>query len=310
MDNVCHTLVGLAAARAGLDRQSRLATATLAISANLPDIDVLVFGTDVPAVSFRRGWTHGPIAQLLLPLACAGVMWLLARRGTDGRPHPPPASPRVSFAWLLALSCFGVYTHVFLDYLNNYGVRLLMPFSHRWFYGDAVFIVDIWLWLMLGLGWWLSRRGNTRPARLGLTAASIYIALMLISARASRSIIAGKWMEATGSLPADLMVGPVPLNPFRKDIIIDAGDHYVTGRFDWIPRQVIFDPRHIDKNDHDPSVATAATDPKVAGILVWSRFPFWTLQTAPGGTEVTVSDVRFARLGRAGFSATTIVRQP
>ena len=83
----------------------------------------------------------------------------------------------------------------------------------------------------------------------------------------------------------------------------------MTGRFDCYARPYSFDPRRIDKNDHDPVVTPAAADPTVAGILVWSRFPFWTLQAAPGGVEVTVSDVRFARMGRAGFSATTIVRQ-
>ena len=41
-------------------------------------------------------------------------------------------------------------THPVLDWLNNYGIRLLMPFSPRWFYGDAVFIIDPWLWLALG----------------------------------------------------------------------------------------------------------------------------------------------------------------
>ena len=49
-------------------------------------------------------------------------------------------------------------SHVALDLLNNYGVRLLMPFSNRWFYGDAVFIIDPWLWLTLGAGIWLTRR--------------------------------------------------------------------------------------------------------------------------------------------------------
>src|SRR5215210_548245 len=101
MDNVCHTLVGLAAARAGLGTRTGLATATLAISANLPDIDVLVFATSIPSVAFRRGWTHGPIAQLLLPLACAGAIWWFARR------RYVPAS----FRWLLALSFIGIYTH-------------------------------------------------------------------------------------------------------------------------------------------------------------------------------------------------------
>lgn len=297
MDNVCHTLVGLAAARAGLNTRTGLATATLAISANLPDIDVLVFATSVPSVAFRRGWTHGPIAQLLLPLACAGAMWLFGRR----------RSVATSFSWLLALSFIGIYTHVFLDYLNTYGVRLLMPFSHRWFYGDAVFIVDLWLWGMLGLGWWRSRRGRTRPARIGLTAASVYIVLMLISARASRSIIAGKWTEATGAPPAQLMVGPVPVTPFRKSIIIDAGDHYVTGRFDWLPRRVVFDPERVAKNAQHPAVAAARSDGKVAGILVWSRFPFWTVRPVGSGFEVTLGDVRFAGMDRGGFSATAVV---
>ena len=78
MDNVCHTLVGVAVARTGLHRKTALATSTAAIAANLPDIDVLVFATSVPAVAFRRGITHGVPAQALLPIACAAVMWWLA----------------------------------------------------------------------------------------------------------------------------------------------------------------------------------------------------------------------------------------
>ena len=44
----------------------------------------------------------------------------------------------------------GTLSHPFLDWLNNYGVRLLMPFSGRWFYGDALFIVDPFLWIVFG----------------------------------------------------------------------------------------------------------------------------------------------------------------
>ena len=55
MDNVCHTLVGAAFGEAGLKRRTRFGGATLMIAANLPDLDVLVFTTDVPSVAFRRG---------------------------------------------------------------------------------------------------------------------------------------------------------------------------------------------------------------------------------------------------------------
>ncbi len=48
------------------------------------------------------------------------------------------------------LSYLGVATHPLLDWLNTYGIRLLMPLDPRWFYGDAVFIVDPWIWLVSG----------------------------------------------------------------------------------------------------------------------------------------------------------------
>ena len=94
MDNICHTLVGVAAARAGLATKTSLATATLAIASNLPDIDVLAFTTGIPAVALRRGWTHGVLAQAVLPIAFAGVMWMVARstHSAPRIPHPAPGS--------------------------------------------------------------------------------------------------------------------------------------------------------------------------------------------------------------------------
>src|SRR5204863_1442164 len=97
MDNVCHTLVGAAFGESGLKRRTAFGNATLMISANIPDIDVFVFATRTPSVAFRRGWTHGVLAQALLPIALTGVMWLIARRWR------PLAGPPVRIGWLLAL---------------------------------------------------------------------------------------------------------------------------------------------------------------------------------------------------------------
>ena len=41
-------------------------------------------------------------------------------------------------------------THPLLDWTNNYGIRFLLPWSQKWSYGDLVFIVDPYLWLILG----------------------------------------------------------------------------------------------------------------------------------------------------------------
>ncbi|MEX2661620.1 MAG: metal-dependent hydrolase [Vicinamibacterales bacterium] len=301
MDNVCHTLVGVAVAQAGFTRRTALATVTGAIAANLPDIDALVFLTDVPVVAFRRGITHGAPAQLLLPLACAAVMWGIGRRRAV-RQGPAP-----HFGWLLVLSYVGILTHVFLDFLNTYGIRLLSPLSPRWFYGDAVFIVDVWLWLMLGAGAFFARKGSPRVAAAALACATIYIGGMLVSARLSRALVEDAWLTRAGLPPQGLMVGPAPLTPFRKNVIVDAGDHYVEGNFSWFPARVSFDDR-TPKNDDLPAVAAARLDPEIAGILVWSRFPFWEIREVTGGTEVRVRDMRFKRLGAGTFTAATVVR--
>ncbi|NOT43050.1 MAG: metal-dependent hydrolase [Acidobacteria bacterium] len=294
MDNLCHTLAGAAMGEAGLKRSTRFGTLALMVSANLPDIDVLVFLTSVPAVAFRRGWTHGILAQLILPLCLTGALvafdrWRPAAEGTS-RARP---------GWLLLLACAGVYSHVLLDLLNTYGVRLLMPVSGQWFYGDAVFIIDPWIWLALGLGVRVARRrGAVRPARVALAVATVYVVLMVGAAAWSARIVEAGWRDVHGRPPAALMAGPVPLSPLHRQVIVDAGDYYATGTLRLWPRLLRFDDDIVPKDDGGDEVARARSAPAVAGFLVWSRFPFWDVTETPEGTRVTVRDMRFVdRLG-------------
>jgi len=149
MDNLTHSLAGAALAATGLRRTTPLATATLVLAANAPDVDAFVylFGDSYDGLAFRRGWTHGPIAMAVLPFVVAAVIlgwdrWVRRRR----RPDAPPARP-----WpVVLLALLGGLTHPALDWMNTYGIRLLMPFDRRWFYGDALFIIDPWVWLLLG----------------------------------------------------------------------------------------------------------------------------------------------------------------
>src|SRR6185295_8466000 len=80
IDPVCHTLAGAALARSGLARRTALGTATLLIGANLPDLDVLAY-LDGPAadLSFRRGWTHGLPALIVLPFVLTAAILGLDR---------------------------------------------------------------------------------------------------------------------------------------------------------------------------------------------------------------------------------------
>ena len=160
MDPLTHTLVGASLAQTRFGRV-RLGTATCVIGANLPDIDAATYflGSDL-ALGFRRGWTHGVLAMAVLPLLLAWVMHQIDRV----RCRRTPAATPVPVGQLVGLSYVAVLTHSPLDWMNTYGIRLLMPFDGRWFYGDALFIVDPWVWLLLGTIAMLAHSGSRLQA--------------------------------------------------------------------------------------------------------------------------------------------------
>ena len=180
MDNLTHSLVGALIGQAGLKRKTGLAMPALVIGANLPDVDAACFLwlDGVQHLAFRRGITHGPIAWVLLPLLLAGALWGFDR-WQDRRGKRSEARVPVRFGWLYALSFLACLTHPALDWLNVYGIRLLEPFSSRWFYGDVLFIIDVWLWAGLGFATWLSVRRGKRGGRVARKVARIGLSVAL-----------------------------------------------------------------------------------------------------------------------------------
>jgi inner membrane protein len=153
MDPLTHTLVGANLSTTKLGEKTRYAAPALIIGANLPDIDGVCYLIDSDlALWFRRGWTHGVLALIVLPFVLAVALRFYARLRDDGE--------AIDFRWLTILSAIGIWSHPALDWLNTYGVRLLMPFSGKWFYGDSVYIMDPWLWLALGCGYLAGRRAT------------------------------------------------------------------------------------------------------------------------------------------------------
>jgi hypothetical protein len=128
------------------------------------------------------------------------------------------------------------------------------------------------------------------------------VLIMLASAQAARHFVLDSWRQIHGTAPASLMVGPLPVVPFAREVIVDAGDHYETGRFSWLPAAVQF-ADVIPKRRDGPEVARAREAANVRAFLVWSRFPYWEQQPVPSGTRVTVRDMRFGDR----FAASTIV---
>ena len=147
MDNFTHSLIGLAASKAGLEKLSPGTTTLCLLAANAPDSDIvtLIFGRWT-YLQHHRGITHSIVGTIALALALPLVFYLV--EAVIARVRNRTRSIRLR--GLLIASIIVSATHPIMDWTNNYGVRFLLPWNSRWFYGDFVFVIDPFLWMILG----------------------------------------------------------------------------------------------------------------------------------------------------------------
>lgn len=359
MDNLAHSLVGAWMAEAGLKRTTPLATATLVIGANLPDVDAFVsFAGSDASLYWRRGWTHGVLLLALWPFVLTGLMLLWDRHVRRRRkPDLPPAR----FGPLLVCSVLSVLSHPALDWLNTYGVRLLMPFDGTWFYGDALFIIDPWVWLLAGAavvmadartrrsiaGWVVLGAATTAlitvpdfvpwPAKVlwsvGLIAIIwlrvsrttvltaqhvttvcgvglvLYLGAILVGSQvAAPQALA--WLRAQ-NLPVERTIaGPIPANPFVRDIIALGPDryHFVSANL-LEPEDNRFrfsDASQPREPNPRPVIQAALTAPEIRGLANWLRLPTYDVAQTADGWRVTIRDVRYSRMPGTGLGTAVV----
>lgn len=142
MENLAHTLTGIVISRTGLHRKVPFGTTSFVIAANLADIDsVTAFKGSLQYLHYHRGFTHSLAGTLALTLMISLGLWLWNRRYGDRK-----------FALggiIVGLSAVFA-SHPLLDYTNSYGIWPLLPFSQLRIFGDLVFIVDPYFWVILG----------------------------------------------------------------------------------------------------------------------------------------------------------------
>ncbi len=357
MDPLAHTLVGATLAETTVGRTTARAVPMLILAANAPDIDaVTMFVSRDLSLGFRRGWTHGVLSLMILPLLLAGLVLLADRAIAHARQRPA----RARAGPLIALGYLGILTHPALDWLNTYGVRLLMPFDGRWFYGDALFIVDPWLWLLasatvvlahseatgsraawvslgllstalvtgvagvpsearvawlVGIGVICGLRawGGVQPGLMRrrmatgcLGAAMAYIATMVIGSRLAADQ-ARTWLAEHGETATAIMAGPIPANPFVRDIVVVDDTHYHFLELHWLGQPLIRPTATaIDRGPRGPIIEAALEAPHLQGLTTWMRFPAFGVEDERDGYRVTVQDVRYMRRRDTNLGTTVV----
>jgi inner membrane protein len=198
------------------------------------------------------------------------------------------------------LAYIGCLSHPLFDWFNSYGIRLLEPFSSQWFYGDTIFIIDIWLWCALIAGVWLSLRGERRgqpswriPAITSMAAIILYIfANGLITGRAEQ--LTGRAVQSQfGIVPAMVVANPVPVQFWKREMLWRDSNHYGQGVFS-APDQVVLDPK-IGQHEMSNTFALAelSKDKNAKAFLFWSRMPVLREELREESKVRILSDQRF-----------------
>jgi inner membrane protein len=335
MDPLTHTLVGANLGATRFAEKSRLAVAAFVIGANLPDVDSILYftGHDDLALYVRRGWTHGVLALVLLPFIQTALLLAYDKL----RPHP---TRKADARWLLVLSAFAILTHPFLDWLNNYGMRWLMPFRGTWFYGDSVYIMDPWLWLILGCGWLAPRRANwwsvgalavVTALLLNIVAGRsasyvpvvLGVAIVLMAALLWRSDITAHRFAlialvlAAAYIVARLGIHAYVANDVQKETragTVMAAPHPIDPtRWDvvvrtgdhyrygrWLRGRLTLAEDRLPVAKASPEWTIAQNEPTVRGFMTWARFPWYEVERTATHTRILVHDARYAVRRRAG----------
>ena len=173
MDNLTHTFIGWTLSRAGLNRFGPWVAPTLMVAANLPDAEIpLLFGDKLNYVIHHRGLSHSllglGIESVILTAVVFAITRLWPRRSTyvEETFAANAAKKSAGIPVIFLVCAIGLLSHLALDWLNTYGVRPFLPFSNRWYYGDVLFILDPWTWLILGGSLYLGSSPD-RTTRLG-----------------------------------------------------------------------------------------------------------------------------------------------
>ncbi|MCA1601342.1 MAG: metal-dependent hydrolase, partial [Acidobacteria bacterium] len=176
MDNLTHSLVGLAASKAGLEKLSPGATVLCILAANVPDSDIVtLIGGRWNYLHHHRGITHSILGAIVLGVTLPLIVYFADRTIARIRAR----QPSVRLKGLMIASLLVSATHPFMDWTNNYGIRPFLPWSSQWFYGDFIFIIDPFLWMILGSACFLLTSKSKLQLGIWLLLALLFTYLVL-----------------------------------------------------------------------------------------------------------------------------------
>jgi inner membrane protein len=308
LDNLTHSLVGWTLGQAGLKSKTRKGLAALILGANMPDIDVFLGHAPWDPLAIHRGFTHGlPGGVLFLPPLLAGLLWLLDRWQLSRAAEFKSGLP-MRFGWLVVLAYLGTLTHPFLDLLTTYSVQLFSPLSSAWYHADALFIIDVWVWLLLAVAIGVSKRRERRGLEWRrVPQIAIVVLLAYIGANLAISQVADARVRSIDPKSEAIFASPPPVLSWRRDMVWRDGDNYCRASFD--PLGMGFRLGSCaPSNMGNPLVReTTRRDPRLQKFLKWSILPQAAVSKDRCAVRVSIGDERYGEGRRSRLARETVI---
>jgi len=301
MEPVTHALASLALGRAGLGRVTRLAAPMLLVSGLAADLDWISYAWGAPGfLVWHRTASHSLLGTAAIAAGVAAGFSILGRQRRN-------ASRPMRFLPALAVCAAGAGIHLLLDLTNSYGVKLLWPFSGRWFAWDLSEAVDPGLLLILLAGLLLpgllnliteeiGARAKRRPGERGAIIALALVALYI----GGRAVLHARAGVLLGSHiyreEEPIRAGAFPtLSPllWRGVVETETALHEVEAP---LSPDAPFDPRTARsrfKPEYSQALEQAIGSDAARAFLAFARFPLARVEPAGDGWEVRIRDLRF-----------------
>jgi inner membrane protein len=191
-------------------------------------------------------------------------------------------------------------------------VQLFSPASSAWYHADALFIIDIWIWLLLAVAIGVSKRREQKgrewrrlpQVSTGLTVT--YIGLNLLITQRADAAVRG-W--AGGRPITALFASPPPVAFWRRDLVWREGDCYRRSHFD--PLGGGFQPVSTcsPTRMNDPLVRQAIRrDPALRRFLKWSVLPQADSRREGCFVKVSIGDARYGEGRRSRLARESVLR--
>ena len=308
MDNITHTITGVALSQAGLKRfgLGTYPTWLLILGANGPDIDVFAGfgGNGARYLQVHRAATHSFVGAPLVAITCAAVIWLFHRkyRRTSGR----TSSKVEPYPWLnsFLLALAGVLSHVAMDFVTPYGTRLFWPFSSARLAWDIYPVVDLWVLpviLVVILSPFFfrliseeigARKTSFRPAAITvLVILVLFGCVRFVSHRRAMAMLDS--FVYRGREAQRFSAFPDSSTPFLWHAVLDTGatleeaDVEVLKEFDSTQTHSFYPP------EPSPAIDAARRTDVAQIFLEFAEYPWTYMERREDGYEVVFRDLRY-----------------